>query len=283
MEKSFSEILTESFAVFKKSIPFFLKILGVCIGGVGLSIIAILLTLGTPFIKNIDNSAYVQNYLSSTSGTTGLFITIIFFFLFVLSYVCYCSTILVVRNHVMGKEDSLKALFIESLRKFWKVFLTWVIIVVLLLILMSAEMALPFVIFTTKHAALALIVAIPLIFITILAILPPCFTVFYGILCSEGRFLTVLKESTRLGFQKWLKIVIYTVLIMLICSLPLGMIMGSLFYVFQMVNMMILGNVLSFVLQIIIGIFSACFFTVFYLDISGTTAKEDLPVPTMPQ
>ena len=285
MEKSFGEILTEAVEVFKKTAPDLLKILGVWLGGFIIVATALLTTVGMDFIKNVNDSQYVQNYLAASSVNLGLVVGGIFLFLFVLSYVCYCCGILVIRNYLVGIKDALKETFFKSFGKFCKLFFALLLMGIVYFIIIAAGIALPFFIIPSQYAIFTLFVIIPVVLLSIVLFTPFSFTVFYGMLCLETSFSNILSDSIRLGFKRFFKIIAYMFLISLICGLPVSMILSILTYVFHALHLEVIGHIVAFAGQIAVGFFSACFLTIFYLDIAGLTGAtvEEITMDQNPQ
>lgn len=280
MLNNFTEIFTESFQVLKKSINPVLKVLGICAGGVAIGTMAILVSMGPQVFSAMGDSAQFQSYMEATSWVNGLLALVFFLATSLFCYVCYCWGILIIRNKTLGIEMPLKEVFSEAFRKFWKVLIACCLLGFIIFIVMAAEVTLPFLLLSKDYAVFAVFLIIPLIMITMLLITPPCFAVFYGLLCREGNFFTILGESLRLGFKKWVIIVIFFVLITGICSIPVGMCMGTLMVLLAMANLAIVANVLYMIVNVAVGFLSACFFTVLYVNISGM--KEQFSVQQMP-
>lgn len=282
MEKTFGEIFSETFTVLKKSIPDFLKVMGICLGGTALVVLAGIAILGMEFIRNFNNSVYVQNYLQTSSVTIGLFILLAFLFIFVLYYVCYCCSVLIVRNNVLGYQEPFKVTCSKSLGKFLRVLGAVILMCIVYFLIATVTGIIPFVFFVMKQNIWMLVLgAVSTAIITVILV-PPCFTGVYGVLCREGDFLSVFNEAIRLGFKKWFKIFGYLSLMTIICSITLGVVLGIVLYVFYLLHLTILENLLLFVVQMGVGLFSLCYCTILYLDISGEKQPEAVMEPITP-
>lgn len=269
MEKSFGEIITESFEVFKKSLPAMLKILGLWIVAIAFVLGVLALSVGTEFFKGINNPTYMQSYLDANLGNLFAIFAITGTFIMVFSYVFYCWGILIVRNNALENGKTFKETFFEAIVKFWRILVAMFILGTVCCLVAFLEFIIPFLIFSTEHIVLVFILFVPLFFATIVVMAPSYCTVFYGVICNEGPFFTVFWQSICLGFRKWVKIILYLGLITLICCFPLGILMGIIILLFQVLHLDMLGNIFSVFAQIIVAFLSASFFTVFYLDVAG--------------
>ena len=282
MEKSFGEIFKESFVVLKKSLPDFLKIIGICIFGSVLIIGAAIAVLGMQFIKNFNDAAFVQSYMSTSSASIGLFMLFAFLLLIALYYVGYCFTVLTVRNNYLEYKEPFKETFFKSFGKCLRVFLAAIFIGIFYFLIIGVTFGIPFIFFIVKQSIWPLVAGIVLTGIVSVIILPPFYTGFFGVLCRDEDFFSVLKESVRLGFQRWFKIVGYMALITLICSVPVGFLLGLIMYILKLAQLPILENIVVFAVQIAVGLFSTCFTTILYLDISGIRQPEVVMEPIQP-
>ena len=278
MERSCREIIEEFFMLIKKAYIPLLKIFGVFLGGGILSILTIYLVMGKDFVSNMNNSAYVQIYLTA-HPKYGIFMMLIFFFLLLLTYVSYAWTILVVRNNILQDKSLLKEAFFESLKKSWKVILSVILMGIAyftVMSLVSVFFVLSF--FKQQNAFLSIVIYILLMFGSIVLIVPSVFTIFTGMLCRDGKFWTIFWESFLLGFKKWFKITIYmlgvSIAISTLTSVVVGILFSIIFLLFKSSSLTILLNI-PFYLS---GFLSACFYTVLYLDLAGITSHEEVKI-----
>jgi len=291
MEKTFDQIFRETFTVLKKSISGILKVFGICFGGTVLVSLAAAAVLGMAFVKNINDSDYIQGYLQTASVSVGLFVMLAFLFLFVLYYISYCCTVLIIRNNALGYQESFKATFSKSFGKFFKALCAVILMTVIYCLIIGVIGVVPFALSIMKQNILVMILGIILSVIISIILIPPCYTGFYGILCQDGNFFSILNDSIRLGFKKWFKIFWYMLLLTIVCSIAMGISLGILIYVLRFINLLITGNMFAFTVQvrilvfafeIIVGLFSLCYFTILYLDISGVKQPEVIMGPITP-
>lgn len=279
MEKSFGELLTDSFAVIKKSYIDLLKICGVFLGCGLLGLITMYLVMGKDFIMNMQNQAYVQNYFN-THPRYAIFVLLLSLFYFILTYVSYSWMALVVRNNILTDKSLLKEAFFESVKKFWRIFLAVFLMgAAYLIIFLIGILALIF-LFSKEHAILGIIVFILSFFAFLILILPSGFTIFTGVLCRNGKFWSIFWESLVLGFKKWFKIVGYMILIFLICGAIMGISAAFVSGILMALHLDILAIITYYIIQTIFGLFLFCFYTVFYLDIAGIKPQTEKLIDT---
>lgn len=277
MKKSFSEIFAESISVFKKSAFSLLKICGVCLGGVLLICLTLISIMGKDFVLNMQNSEYMQNYLSTHPMTIVilLLLPVLYICLLVLFNIAFCWAVLVIRNNTLVEKSFLKEAFFEAVRKFWRVFGGMLLIGVICATLALLEFVIPLVVFAQQSKpALGAIIAVILFSVTMILISPSLFTAFYGILCLDGDFWETLKESICLGFRNWFRIMGYIILFAICYMVIFFALTIGIALIFKSINLIALGNIFTMILQLCLMAFSYCFYTIFYLDLAGIRPQQ---------
>ena len=182
MEKSFGEILTDSFAVFKKS---FLPALGVSaiLGAVilALIIIAVIVSILTVGISGIQNAKNLQSIL--TTQIPFLIGAVLFFVaIAIVSYLMYAWVTLIIRNYVLVGRSFFKESFFEAMRKFLKIALFFIFVLGLLAVVFAVVGLLSY--FVSKYFLLLLVLLLPLGII----VGPSLMMSFYGIYVKKVNF-----------------------------------------------------------------------------------------------
>ena len=266
MEKSFGDILTDSFATFKKS---FLPVLGIyaAIGGAifVLIIIVAIVTILTVGINGIQNA---QN-MHSIMKTAPFLVEFILFFVAIvfIGYLMYACTMLVIRNNILVGKSFFKESFFEAMRKFFKTAFLFILIGVALALIFAVVASLSY--FTSKYFLFLLLLLLPLGII----VGPSLMMSFYGVLYREGNFWDIVSKSFSLGFANWGRIFGYSFLFAccymgIIVAIALGI------SAFDGTGVeKLLGAIFS-LFQFCMSIFSYCFYTVFYLDLAGIKPQQ---------
>lgn len=261
MEKSFSELLTDSFSVFKKSFFPVLGVWGILFGVmIFITIIAVLLiilTAGTQALSNMQNPAM----LMMTSFTTVAGIVVVSSFV---SYIFVAWMILIIRNNALIGESFFKATFFEAIRKIWKI----IALGILMLVIYAAIMYISFLI----SRRFFFLIMLPFMII----IAPSMFTAFYAIMCKEGGFWDIISEAIALSFARWFKIVGYVISFMICYFVVLFTVMFGVTYLLNAIKLSALGSVIVFAFQICVMIITQCFYTLFYLDLAGIKPQEEV-------
>ena len=261
MGKSFSELLIDSFSVFKKSFFPVLGVWGILFGVmIFISIIAILLialTAGTQALSNMQNPAM----LMMTSFTTVAGIVIVSA---LVSYIFIAWMILIIRNNALIGESFFKATFFEAVRKIWKI----IVLGILMFVVYAAIMYISFLI----SRRFFFLIMLPFM----IAIAPSMFTAFYAIMCKEGGFWDIISEAFALSFARWFKIAGYIILFMICYFVVLFAVMFGVTYLFNAIKLPALGSIIVFAFQVCVMIISQCFYTIFYLDLAGIKPQEEI-------
>lgn len=170
--------------------------------------------------------------------------------------------VLIVRNTMLIGQGFVKEAFFETLKKIWKVIFLSILIFVAIIVISAF--------FTILLGKYGILITIPVLIFC----LPFFFTAFYGILCKEGKFWGILSEAWTLAISSWLKIIGYVLLLAISITVATGIVM-AVAYALSKINLAIVGNILSFICQIIISVFTTCFYTVFYLSLAGINPQEE--------
>ncbi|MBO4707735.1 MAG: hypothetical protein J5594_04170 [Elusimicrobiaceae bacterium] len=271
MEKSFGEILTESFTTFKKSFLPALGIqavlLGVIIIFVIFAVIVAMLTAGIGSAKSMQNIQNISDFL--TVGIPFLIEFVLFFCtIFFVSYLMQSWVILVIRNNVLVSKSFFKESFFETVRKFFKVVFFFLLVVGFLALVVAVIAFLSYLL-GSKYILLLLLLLLPLGII----LGPSLMMAFYGVLCREGKFWDIISEAFSLGFAKWGKIFCYNFLfsascifIMFLIAFGIGNFDGTMFG-------RLLGAIFP-IFQFCMTLFMQCFYTIFYLDLAGIKPQQ---------
>ncbi len=265
MEKSFGKLLTDSIITFKKSFLATLGILVICLG--------IIFVFGVILALMFGKQIFTGGGFPINTANVFVFIPIliaIFFAIMLLNAISYAWMVLVIRNNILMGQSFFKEAFFEAIRKLFKVILFFI----LLFIIFG-------VIFFVSHLIYPRL--FPILMIPCGAIVfPAIFTSYNGIVCLEGRFWDIISESVSLGFNRWTRIIWYT-LCFIFCSLVLlvGITLG-IRMIFKPINMIALGSVLMMIVQSCFTLFSYCFYTSFYLDLAGIEPQQKVEMTEEP-
>lgn len=260
MEKNFIEIFTDSLSVFKKS---FLPSLGVL---VVFLVLIFILSLGFVFMFGVETFYNLRN----TSAIPGIgFLLSVFVFailMLVIQSAMYGGMILVIRNNALVGKSFFQEAISEALRKLWKIILASFLMAIIFIVLY----VLSIVLMMKVHIFIGVI----FLGLSFLALCPPMFTAFYGIVCREGNFWDVFSDTISLGFSKWLKIIGFLILLIVgivIISIIVGLFVGFLAGVMHSDT---IAALFMGIFNLCIFFFSLCFCTVFYLDIAGIKPQK---------
>ena len=262
MEKSFGEILTDSFSVFKKSVLPVFGIWGILLGviifcGICAAIIRAAVA-GTQALSNVQNPMFLMAY------AVPVIVGVIF--LSFMYYVFFAWMILVIRNNATVGKSIFKETFFEAARKLFKIILLGILIFIVYSVAGGIS-------YLLLHKYFFI-----LMFPLILVLVPVIFTTFYAVLCRKGGFWENISEAVSLGFARWFKIVGYTILFMICYMVIFVAITYGVSNSFRAIGIPAIGSIILFFFQIAMMIFSQCFYTVFYLDLANVKPQQEIEV-----
>ena len=259
MEKSFTELVADSFSAFKKSFLASLGIAGIFIGFlIACGIIAALMVGRQALSGSLSNPSYILAYIP-VFGT--MFIIISFLY-----YVSFAWMVLVIRNNILVGQSFFKETFFEAVKKIFKIILLAILMfIVFIVIFFVCYMISP------KFSPL-LVVPFGLV------LLPIVFTTSYGILCREGNFWDVISEGISLGFSRWFKIVWYAVCFLFCYVVIFFAVTYGVSSAFKVINLVTIGSIFTMIIQLCFMLFSYCFYTVFYLDLANVKPQQEIEV-----
>ena len=188
MEKSFGEMVSDSFTAFKKSFLASLGVAGIFLGIFFVFGVIFALMFGRQLVGGgLSNP---QALLAYIPVLILLFVALVF-----IQYLSFAWIVLIIRNNILAGQSFFKESFFEAVRKIFKIILFGI----LLLVIFGAIFFVCYLISPRIFPLLMLPLG--------LVLLPAILTTSYGILCLEGGFWDILSESVSLGFSRWFKII----------------------------------------------------------------------------
>jgi len=273
MNKSFPEILTESFLVLRKS---FLSILGLYIGMLLVGLIggilsALVLGRQAMLLPMMVQTGNFDPELLSQFAPQLITIGVFFFLMMICFYFIGFWMILITRNNALIGQSLLKQSFFEMLRKTPKLILLGILLSVFFVVIIGV-LALLF-------KKIAVILIIPLMIFC----MPLLYMISYGMVCGEGNFFEIISNGISLGIHKWFRIVGYALLFVLCFFLFILVVTFLVYFITKVSN--VAGAILNIVIQFVVSVFSYCFYTVFYLDLAEIKPQiiEEIDITTEPQ
>ena len=191
--KGLVNLFKEAVYVFRKA---FFSVLGIYVGFivsiVVLGIIAAL-TFGKGMIATFSTAAANPAAANVMPGQLGLFVLFVFFFIF-LTYLIGLWGILVFKNNALRGGSFIKEAFFEACRKFWKVLLLGIVLMFVFGLVM--------VVLSLLLKKMSILIILPLT----IFLMPMLYTMFFALVCEDGKMIDVIKEGFLLGYRNWLRV-----------------------------------------------------------------------------
>lgn len=262
MRKGFTGIFKDSISIFRNSVWSVLGIyLGFVIVGILLGVIAAL-AVGRDVMVMLSMFSTDPSVINSMLPQLGMLF--VFFLLFIfLAYIVGFWTIIVFKNNALLGKSFIKEAFFESCRKIWKVIL-WGLI-----------LAICFGLITLISALLLQRWAFIFLFPFMVFIMPLAYTVSFGIMCQEGGFGKILTQNFALGYKNWGYIFISVLLYMIALFASIIIVGGVQFLIVKVIGLALLGSIIGAIFNFLLNTFTSCFFTVFYLNLSGMALQGE--------
>ena len=107
---------------------------------------------------------------------------------------------------------------------------------------------------------------------------PAIFTTFYAVLCREGGFWEIISEAISLSFNRWFKIIGYTLLFGICCMAVFLAVGYGITSVFESIKLVPIGSLIFSLFQICFMVFQQCFCTALYLDLANVKPQQEIEV-----